>query len=271
MADPEQRCPTCGTAVPEGATRCPGCGRVFGEENRCPHCHAIAAVIQRRDKTVCAACGKPRVGAVVLGGGRTEGILPSTRPGIEARTTEMVTRASGRAWRAFGVASLAGGVFLAALAAALLPGAIGLGVAVAGGLLGVGVGALAIRSGARKMAASEVHGGRADELAIFDLAKAEGGRLTAQRLADEHRLSLEAADVALTRLIGDGTRVGVDVDDEGVVSYVFYELVPPPPVRARVEVTGPEVGDADETAEAEAEAEREAPAKARRARKLDEG
>ena len=55
-----ESCPTCGTALPAGAQRCPGCGRVFGEDNRCPHCHAIAAVRAVGDGYVCTACSKPR-------------------------------------------------------------------------------------------------------------------------------------------------------------------------------------------------------------------
>src|SRR5512146_112197 len=55
-----EKCPTCRTEIPEGAVRCPGCGRVFGEDNRCPHCNAIAAVRPVGGGFVCLACGKPR-------------------------------------------------------------------------------------------------------------------------------------------------------------------------------------------------------------------
>ncbi|MCZ7683272.1 MAG: hypothetical protein M5U28_32530 [Sandaracinaceae bacterium] len=98
MSDTPERCPTCGTSVPEGAPRCPGCGRVFGEANRCPHCHAVAAVIPRGGITVCAACGKPRAGAVVLGGGRGS-IVPASRAGRAESTSAMLRRGKGRAQR----------------------------------------------------------------------------------------------------------------------------------------------------------------------------
>jgi hypothetical protein len=53
-------CPTCNFAVPDGRETCPQCGRVFGEANRCPHCHAIASVRSSGKGFVCSACGKPR-------------------------------------------------------------------------------------------------------------------------------------------------------------------------------------------------------------------
>ncbi|MCS6858401.1 MAG: zinc ribbon domain-containing protein [Sandaracinaceae bacterium] len=53
-------CPTCAFPVQEGASRCPQCGRVFGEANRCPHCGAVAAVRPRGKRYLCLACGRER-------------------------------------------------------------------------------------------------------------------------------------------------------------------------------------------------------------------
>src|SRR5688500_7024087 len=87
------KCPTCSTKIPEGALRCPGCGRVFGEDNRCPHCNAIAAVKPRGDGFVCVACGKPREHlpmTTVLGDEDSRVSRASLVPGapvVKARTT----------------------------------------------------------------------------------------------------------------------------------------------------------------------------------------
>lgn len=224
-APTEERCPTCRTPVPEGATRCPGCGRVFGEQNRCPHCNAVAAVIARGGRTVCAACGKPRAGDVVLG--PTAELRPETRA--------MIRRARARGQRALGVASITSGVLAALLVAALVSGGTGVMLAVLVALLGGALGALSIRAGARGLAAAQRDVARELERRVLDLAAKEGGELTATHTATALGVSVEDADAALTALVGDGSRVSVEVDDDGVLSYVFRELVPRPS-RARVEI-----------------------------------
>ncbi|MEZ4340347.1 MAG: zinc ribbon domain-containing protein [Sandaracinaceae bacterium] len=247
MPDAPQSCPTCGIEVPEGAVRCPGCGRVFGEENRCPHCHAIAAVIERRGKTVCAACGKPRVGSVTLGGDTPRGAtIPVSAAGQRAGTTAMLARARGRAQRGFGIASLTAGIVAAAIVAALLPGGAGIAMALLMGVVGVGVGAFAIRAGARNMESARKLDREAHHAEVMKLAAASGGVLTAAALAEKLRLPEEEADAILTSLVGDGSRVDVEVDDEGVVEYVFHALRKRPRVRVEVE-------DASEALEEEAE------------------
>ena len=258
MGDAPETCPTCATAVPEGAPRCPGCGRVFGEENRCPHCHAVAAVIKRGGTTVCAACGKPRAGTVVLGGEGKGGIIPASRVGREASTSAMMTRARGRTQRGFGILALSAGIVVAALAAALVPGAVGIGLAVAGGLLGVGTGALSIRAGAKNMEKARRDEARATEIAVYELAEEQGGSLTASVTATALRISPDEADDLLTSLVGDGSRIEVDVDEEGVVSYVFRELVAKRPKVRVEEVEEPAEEVAEEVPEAAAEREREA-------------
>lgn len=215
MAENERSCPTCGTAVPADAQRCVACGRVLGEENRCPHCQAVAAVVRASGRTVCAACGKPRAGSVVLG---TDG-----SSSLVAGTTTL-SGVGGRALRGFGVLALGGSVLLAVLAAVMLPGAVGIGVAVVAGLLGVGLGGLAIRAGARAMARADQERGRAREQRVLELAEQEGGRLTATRLARELAITLEEADGILTGMVGDGSRVSPELDERGVVVYVFREL-----------------------------------------------
>ncbi len=255
MVDSPERCPTCSTVVPDGAERCPGCGRVFGEANRCPHCHAIAAVIDRGSKTVCAACGKPRVGATVLGGTpKGAGAAPRTREGQNESTSAMLLRARGRTQRGAGIIALAIGVFAAAALAMIVPGALGLGLAAAMGALFVAVGALAVRGGARSMEEARRRDRRATELALLEAARAAGGRLTATEAAAALRVSVEEADAQLTDLVGDGSRVDVDVDDEGVLRYVFRELATSQ-VKVRVDASD-DAGPPEEPHELEAEAER---------------
>lgn len=236
MSDAPRSCPTCGTEVPEGAARCPGCGRVFGEENRCPHCNAIAAVIERRGKTVCAACGKPRVGSVTLSGDAPRGsTIPVSAAGQRAGTDAMLARARGRTQRGFGIASLSAGIVAAALVAALTPGGIGLAMALLMGILGVGAGAFAIRAGARNMERARGLDRETYRAEVSKLAAASGGVLTAGQLAEKLRVSEEEADTILTALVGDGSTVDVEIDDEGGVQYVFHALRRRPQVRVEVE------------------------------------
>jgi predicted amidophosphoribosyltransferase len=54
------RCPVCSTEIPPGRNRCHGCGKVFGEDNRCPHCLAVAPVLRTGQGAICSACSKPR-------------------------------------------------------------------------------------------------------------------------------------------------------------------------------------------------------------------
>lgn len=249
MSETPERCPTCNTAVPEGAKRCPGCGRVFGEANRCPHCHAIAAVRRVGDKTVCAACGKPRVGTVVLGSDADDGaaMVPASREGREASREAMMLRARGRTQRGFGIVSVAGGVLMAVAMAVLFSGALGLGLAAAAALIAVGLGALSVRAGARNMQKAVAEDARARELAVLELAEKEGGVLTATQVAQAFGMTAKEADAMLTEMVGDGSRISVDVDEEGVLTYVFREL--------RRSVPKVRVAPDDEPALAEAELE----------------
>ncbi len=245
MADLPRSCPTCGIEVPPGAARCPGCGRVFGEENRCPHCHAIAAVIERRGTTVCAACGKPRVGAVTLDGQTPRGsTVPVSPAGQRVGTDAMLARAKGRTQRALGIAGVTLGIAAAALVAMAIPGGAGLAMALLMGLIGVGGGGLAIRAGARQMERARGLDREAHRAAVMELAAASGGVLTAARLAEKLRRPEDEADAILTSLVGDGSAIDVDVDDEGVVSYVFKELRPR--VRVEVEPAEPDLDEVEE-------------------------
>ena len=207
-------CTVCGTAIPAGSARCPGCGRVFGEDNRCPSCNAYAAVRPQGAGFVCAACSAPRTrlpGTVVLGDG--------TGPGGALAPAGI---ASG-ILTAMGVASIVGGILLGAIGAAILPGfaawVVGAILAASGTALGV----LLLRLGARARGRALADRRAAGERRVFELAEKHGGVLTATQLAQELAISVTAADAALTAL-ADGTRVTVEVTTDGLIEYHFREL-----------------------------------------------
>lgn len=52
----QPRCAHCGTALPEGAKFCPGCGKSVSAPRVCPVCGASPAV---EDAKFCAECGAP--------------------------------------------------------------------------------------------------------------------------------------------------------------------------------------------------------------------
>ncbi len=253
------RCTTCGTDIPEGRSRCPGCGRVFGEDNRCPSCNAITTAEMHGGVLVCTACGKPRErkpGTVVVGGGgggRGAARLASVPPGA-------TRRASSVGLRAFGILSLAAGVLAAMVAGIVLPGVAGVMAAVIVGGLGVGGGALALRAASHESAAAEAQARRAREMRILSLAEQSGGRLTATEVARALNIATDEADRALTAM-ADGTRVSAEVTSEGLLVYEFRELASlgPPRVRVAEEDTGASGAGAGEAEEATVEPEEREP------------
>jgi hypothetical protein len=212
-------CPTCSTVVPEGAAKCVGCGQVFGEANRCPHCNAIAAVRPASGGHACMACGKPR----------------NAGPGVTVfRSKGAGARAKSTGKRTLGIFALAAGVFGAIAVAAAIPTAIGLVFAGVIGAVGVGVGALAMRSGASGGAASGP-----EENRILSLAEEKGGVLTVTDVARALGVTQAEADTLLSGM-ADGSRVWAEVTTDGMMRYEFRELM------AR---RGPQVRVADELAE----------------------
>jgi hypothetical protein len=94
---------------------------------------------------------------------------------------------------------------------------------------------------------AERHARASLELRILDLASRSGGELYATDVARSLGISSAEADAALTHL-ADGTRVTVDVTDEGLVKYVFREL--------RTRATNPRIRVADPGVESVEEVER---------------
>lgn len=239
MANAPDACPSCGTAVPPGRTRCPGCGKVFGEDNRCPSCHAVSAVYAAGAGYVCAACSAPRErlpDTVVLEGGGGVRLPSSRRPPAQAavgagaaalapRTAQVATRGASTGLRLAGFGAIGLGVFAAVALGLLVPGATGLVLAavLGGGFVAAGAGGL--WAGARAGERADERASANRELAILTLAEKSGGDLTATEVARGLGLSLQDADDSLTAM-ADGSRITVEVDPEGVVHYVFRELAP---------------------------------------------
>jgi hypothetical protein len=290
VADVPDACPSCGTKIPPGRTRCPGCGKVFGEDNRCPSCNAVTGIVPAGAGYVCAACSAPRVrlaGTIVLGSGTLLPHLPavslSRRPAHDAATDAAVAHATpaadahtraafmsrGRATglRLLGAGSIGVGVLAATALGLFIPGVAGLLLAAVMGGGFVTFGALSLRAGAKATERASSESTAARELAILSLAEKSEGDLTATEVARGLGISLGEADGSLTAM-ADGSRVAVEVDPEGVVHYVFRELRQRLPVQPRVRVDASiasrqavdEALELERTAEAEAEVEAEAEA-----------
>ncbi len=238
--------------------RCPGCGRVFGEDNRCPHCHAIAAAKPAGAGFVCLACGKPRQrlpGTTVLGEpDARSSIVPLARQA--PITTPLATA---------GVATMVGSAVVATLALAFL-GTSGIGLfALAAALVGLGVGAGALaqgRANARRARAAMQH---AVDQRVRALAERHQGKLTAAEVAEALSVEPVEAEKVLMRM-ADGTSITAEVDESvGSLYFVFHELVPALP-KTRVELSdapAAEEGESESDAAAEAGAEADPQKRAR--------
>ena len=198
-------CAVCSSAIPPSADRCIACGAVWGEDNRCPRCHALAGVRPVGDGYRCLACNAPR--------DRLPGTTVFGTPGASTG------KARGRGLRLFGALTLGFGVALAAVSAALLPGALGVAAAVLLGGTGAAVGGLALRAGAKASAGAPA----ARERQLLALARRADGVLTVTEAAEGLGVSLAEADAALTAM-ADGSRVVAELTDDGRVEFVFREL-----------------------------------------------
>lgn len=232
-------CPTCGTAIPAGRAQCPGCKKVFGEDNRCATCNAIAGVFARGGGFVCAACSAPRErlpGTVVIGGARPQSLRPGATAGRQSGAppaTALATRASATGLRLVGGAAIGGGALGAALAVLLISGPIGFVVGGALGVAGLALGVLAWRSGTKQNASAAHEERAAREQAVVALAQQSGGILTVTQVAQALGWSAEAADALLTSM-ADGTRVTVEVDEQGLLTWHFHEVTRAAAPRVRV-------------------------------------
>jgi len=254
VSEKPDSCSICGTSIPEGASRCPGCGAVWGDANRCPHCSATAGVKPVAGGHVCMACGKAREvkpGTTIfepssplpIGGqrARTAGAAPAAAP------SGAVPRGKSAGLRALGVLSIAGGVLVGAVAAALLPGVGGIIAAAAVGAVGVGIGAVSLRAASRSADEADERTGTRRELALLELAEEHDGVLTVTDAARGLGISIAEADAALTAM-ADGSRIWAEVTPDGFVQYVFREMQARrgPRVRVDAEADAPPMTEEEE-------------------------
>src|SRR5687768_171458 len=175
-------------------------------------------------------------GTVVIGDAPAlAGLVGAKGPGAA-----MAARAGGGGLRIFGAMLIGGGVLAAAAMAVLFPGAIGIALAILAGGFGVGLGALALKGGAKAGAHADRTQRTDRELKILELAEKSNGDLTATEVARAMKLSLEQADAALTAM-ADGARVNVEIDENGIVHYVFRELRAGPSPSAKMRVATEEL------------------------------
>jgi hypothetical protein len=210
LADIPARCTSCDTPIPDGRERCPACGKVFGEGNRCPSCHAIAAVREtRRGHYECAACGAPR---------RRNPGTPLDSDHAHA-LSRRATRDRILSWVFFPVGgSLAtlGAIILGAGQAWLEGGFQGFtnifgGVVLALGAVGLFFARRAMRSARKLRDAAE------QARLLLKVQRARAG-ITAAEAARDLRLTTGQADARLTEMAKLG-QIDLDVDDAGTVRY----------------------------------------------------
>lgn len=256
------RCPVCSTDIPPGRNRCHGCGKVFGEDNRCPHCLAVAPVLRTGQGAICSACSKPRdtkPGTVIIGDAPAiVGLV-----GAKGSGAAIAARAGGGGLRIFGAMLIGAGVLAAAAMAVLFPGAIGIALAILAGGTSVGLGALALKGGAKAGAHADRTERTERQLRIMELAEKSSGDLTATEVARAMKMSLEEADAALTAM-ADGSRVAVEIDENGIVHYVFRELSAGQASSRKVRVPTDAGASEGEAAEVEAAASTPAAQEAKR-------
>lgn len=246
-------CTACHTPIPAGATRCIQCGRVYGDDNRCPTCHAFAAVRQVGDSFVCAACGAPRLAAPGTF------LEPRDRipffPAAQTRTRAKSVAFSGGAvgLKLVGVATAFSAMAIAGFIALIGGATAGAIPAALVALFGVGTGALMWGWGSRVSKTAGAMSLSAGELEILTLAEKKGGALFATDVARAMGIGVSEAEARLTAL-ADGTRVVMEVTEDGLLRFDFRELRRAHPrVSARVAAPDQEVAEAtlDENSERE--------------------
>ena len=190
----------------------------------CPNCHADALTIVRGVRPYCMACGAPRPLSTT-----SDSVNMAGRP----------AKLGGRIAGVLGVGALAAGVLVACVLGIIANLIFSLATAlwVGGAIVFLtALIALPLMFGGRRLYRSgEDRARAAQEEAVFALATRHRGMLTARDLARALSLREEDADTLLTDLAKrpDG-RVTVEVDDSGVISYVFGDLLADPRGRVRI-------------------------------------
>jgi hypothetical protein len=250
-------CGVCGTEIPPGRERCPGCGKPSASLERCPHCNnpspavpyfsrsgagcmvsllyglggfpGVAYRKAHENELVCELCGGHRgfvTGPLALADAGRRG-APATPDQAMQRAAQLEALGQGRSFGLKGLAATLGAVALALLLVALF---FTTGWVFALGLFGVLGAALAAAAlfvagrGLRKRYDREAEVTRLRALA--DLARAHDGVLRLDAAAEALRLPPPQVEPLLSSLV-DGTRIKLDVEDDGTLVYRFADWMKP--------------------------------------------
>lgn len=194
VSDAASTCRACGKALPADRSVCGACGAAHGEENRCPHCTAIADVQPHATLGfVCRVCGGPRIAL------DARFATPSSRTSQalvvagREQTKHLMFSAAGFLLGGMGALGLLiASVVVLAASPGLLPSLaafVSAGVPFAAGLL-----ALRRAARARQLRAESLHAAR---LAALGDVQAAIGPLPAARAAEILRIDTEQAELLL--------------------------------------------------------------------------
>lgn len=218
-------CPSCGSPLAADANQCRACKRVFGEDNRCPHCDAYAPARWNGVSLSCSACDKPRdrkPKTVVIEEKGGSGEVLTAKAGSLALTLAGVT---GFAFSGLSlITAVAGFAWLGFVA-----GTMSLGLAAGFAVFGT----WAWRRGRAASAAVVDRDAVATELRILSLAEQNAGVLSVTDVVRGLGVQSAKAESILNGLV-DGSRVTMEVDSNGAITYQFRELqkaLPAPRVR----------------------------------------
>lgn len=104
---PGGTCRVCGSTLDAASQRCRHCGAAYGEQNRCPHCHAVADVEPSGAlRYRCRVCGGPRVPLDAENVVRSGREIPVLERAQRARTRANAWRIGSAVVGAFGIVSL---------------------------------------------------------------------------------------------------------------------------------------------------------------------
>ncbi len=217
-------CSACGRpAVIDGV--CGSCGFASGEDNRCPHCEAVARVEPKglgpTLRWVCGVCGGPRMPGAV--GGKV-----AMTPLREAKASEArATRLRVRSWSLTLVA-----VVLTLVAPAGWSVGLPWGLFVVGAIVSMGFALKGRSLTASAMADANEALDRAWLAAAEDLAGRAQHGITVAELAERLKIDPARAERLLSKLaVGDRTRIDVGEDAE-----VRYSVAPADASIGRVRV-----------------------------------
>ncbi len=248
-------CPVCSGPIPPGSDRCPGCGKRVGGGETCPYCGNAAAAVPyfsrtgagavrmmldglgrsdggaflaaHRNELVCGVCGAHRRFAadaieVVEADPRFAAVPPDQ---AFPRAAHLVAQATWRARLLKVFAGAAGIVSVACLALGILADLPPIRILAVLAFLGGALTTAVLLAAGRGMLAVRRRDAEALRLrAVADLARTHDGVLRLDDAAAALRLPPAQIESFLSALVlVDGSRVRLEVDDHGTLTYHFAE------------------------------------------------